>query len=99
MQSTTIDGEKLSSAIKHADKVEASIKESLKTCKDLIAYAKQAQWRGDTRDAFLTYVEILYQYHADFAEASEKQTKALKQLKDNIGKFPENPYVKEVNSI
>ncbi|WP_018664844.1 WXG100 family type VII secretion target [Heyndrickxia acidiproducens] len=99
MGSVKIDGAKLNEARSAAKALEESIKSSKETCSELISFLHSAEWSGKSRDAFLTYIEIIHKYHSEMAKAVAKQTKALNHLESYMGDFQSDPSVKEVRNL
>ncbi|RAN88959.1 hypothetical protein B5P41_15220 [Bacillus sp. SRB_28] len=75
-----IIGSNTASAISYAQNIENGMKDSLNEAKNLKAYVTCANWNGKTRDAFLSYLDLIIQYNSEMVEAFEGHTKALKEL-------------------
>ncbi|MBC1614474.1 hypothetical protein HB937_14215 [Listeria welshimeri] len=87
MGNLKIDAEKVAEAKKSA----AIVEESLKTTHD--------SWSGKSRDAFLTFMELIEQYHADVKKNYKKQKKALKALEEYVEEFENTSYSKDVRNL
>ena len=99
MGSVKIDGDKVNEAKIAAKAIELSVGKTYESCGKLINYVYSAKWSGKSRDNFLTYMEIIQQYHEDLQFAVEKQTKALNNLDKYIGDYNRDSSVKEVRNI
>ncbi|MDS9473272.1 WXG100 family type VII secretion target [Sporosarcina pasteurii] len=99
MGNVKIDGRKVDEALAAAKSIEASIKSTAKTCESLLSFVRSANWSGNSRDSFLSYLEIILPYHKEMIDAVEKQTKALNNLEGYINDFQQDSSVKEVRSL
>lgn len=99
MGNVKIDGEKVNEALIAAKSIEESVKNTAKSCEKLISYVHSAKWSGNSRNSFLSYLEIIQAYHKDIATAVTKQTKALNNLEGYINDFQRDSSVKEVRSL
>lgn len=94
-----IDGSKIIQAKQLSVEIERAVKRAHISCKNLIATVNTASWRGKNRDTFLTYLEIIEQYHAELNQALKYQTKAIKNLEANISQFPSDNRAKRMKNI
>lgn len=99
MGSVKIHDDKVKEAQIAAKALEQSIQTSLTSCDELISYILAAKWSGKARDSFLSYLEIIQQYHSDMLEATKKQTKALNNLEGYYHDFLQDSSVKEVRNL
>ncbi len=99
MSEVKINSDRLSEAKKAAASLESSIKGSYKQCEELISYTHAATWSGKARDSFLTYLEIIFQYHKDLKEAAALQTKALNNLEGYFNDFNNDGSVRKVRNL
>lgn len=99
MGSVKIDGNKVHEAKAAAKALEKSIKNTFNTCEQLTSYLHSAKWNGKSRDAFLSYLEIIQQYHKDLTSAVGKQTKALNNLDGYLDDFLQDSSVREVKNL
>lgn len=99
MGSVRIDGDKVNEAKSAAKALEQSIEKSYDQCDQLISYLNAAEWSGKSRDAFLTYLEIIQKYHYDMKSAVAKQTKALNNLEGYFDDFLQDSSVREVRNL
>ncbi|MEN1967625.1 WXG100 family type VII secretion target [Lentibacillus sp. N15] len=99
MSKVEIDGEKLNEAKIAADALESSIKTSYEQCDKLISYVESANWKGKSRDTFLSYIDIISKYHNDLKSAVALQTKALNNLESYMNDFKQDSSVKEVKNL
>lgn len=99
MGSVKIDGVKANEARVAAKDLEQSIDKTYDTCNQLMGYIHSAQWSGKSRDAFLTYLEIIQKYHKDLKSAVAKQTVALNHLEGYMDDFLQDGSVKEVKKL
>ncbi|MEH7118624.1 WXG100 family type VII secretion target [Neobacillus vireti] len=99
MGNVRIDGDKVNEAKAAAEALEQSIERTYDQCEQLISYLHTAEWSGKSRDAFLTYLEIIQKYHHDMKCAVAKQTKALTNLEDYFGDFLQDSSVREVRNL
>lgn|SRR5690554_769398 len=90
---------RLGQAQEAARALERSINLTHRKCEELISYTQSASWSGKSRDAFLTYLEIIYQYHNELKEAAALQTKALNNLEGYFKDFNNDGAVKEVRNL
>lgn len=99
MSKIEILGAELEQANKGAEELKKSIKASLDTTKELKKYVSSAKWSGDTRDAFVAYLDIISQYHSDLYAATKLQTAAFKHLEENISAFDNQTDAAKVRSL
>lgn len=99
MSEVKINNYRLGEAKAAAKSLESSIKNSYKQCEELISYTHSATWSGKARDSFLTYLEIIYQYHKDLKEAASLQTKALNNLEGYFNDFNNDGSVRKVRNL
>ncbi|MBF2476206.1 WXG100 family type VII secretion target [Listeria seeligeri] len=94
-----IDADKVAEAKASAKIVEKSLETTHEKCKAVISYVEGASWSGKSRDAFLTFMELIEQYHADVKKNYKKQKKALNALDDYVKDFEETSYAKDVKKL
>ncbi|WP_066390720.1 WXG100 family type VII secretion target [Neobacillus mesonae] len=99
MGNVKIDGDKVNEAKSAAKALEQSIDQTYEQCEQLIAYVHSAKWSGKSRDAFLSYLEIIHKYHKDMKSAVKKQTKALNNYNGYVGDFLRDSSVAEVRNL
>ncbi|MFB6468429.1 WXG100 family type VII secretion target [Cytobacillus sp. Hz8] len=99
MGKVRIHDDKVKEAQVAAKALEQSIQTSLTSCNELVSYISGAKWSGRARDAFLSYLEIIQQYHTDMLDAAKKQTKALNNLDGYYQDFLQDCSVKEVRNL
>ncbi|MEN2768987.1 WXG100 family type VII secretion target [Ornithinibacillus xuwenensis] len=99
MGDVRIDEGRLNEAKNAAKTLESSLKSTYSQCEDLISFVQSAKWEGKSRDAFITYLEIIYQYHKDLKKAASLQTKALNNLDGYIDDFSKDNSVREVRNL
>lgn len=99
MGDVKIDGGKVNEAKAAAKALEQSINRTYDQCEQLISYVNSAKWSGKSRDAFLTYLEIIQKYHRDMKTAVAKQTKALNNLDGYFDDFLQDSSVREVRNL
>lgn len=99
MGSVRIHDDKVNEAKAAAKALEQSVKTTYEKCEQLISYLHSAKWSGKSRDAFLSYIEIIQKYHKDLSAAVAKQTKALNNLDGYYNDFLQDPSVKEVRNL
>jgi len=99
MGDVKIDGGKVNEAKAAAKALEQSINRTYDQCEQLISYVNSAKWSGKSRDAFLTYLEIIQKYHRDMKTAVPKQTKALNNLDGYFDDFLQDSSVREVRNL
>lgn len=99
MAGVKIDGDKLNEAKIAAKALEASIESTYEQCDQLLAYVQSAKWKGKARDSFISYIDIIIQYHKDLKAAAKLQTKALNNLDGYIDDFSKDSSVKEVRNL
>lgn len=99
MGNVRIYGEKAYEAKMAAKALEQSVKNTFESCEQLISYIHSAKWSGKARDTFLTYLEIIQQYHKDMESALAKQTKALNNLEGYFNDFLHDGSVREVRNL
>ena len=99
MGNVRIDGDQVNEAKAAARALEQSIEKTYDQCEQLISYLHAAEWSGKSRDAFLTYLEIIQKYHHDMKSAVAKQTKALNNLEGYFDDFLQDPSVREVRNL
>lgn len=94
-----IIGSNTASAISYAQNIENGMKDSLNQAKDLKAYVTGAKWNGKTRDAFLSYLDLIIQYNSEMVEAFEGHTKALKELDKSIQTYGDIQKVRAIKQL
>lgn len=99
MGSVRIYEDKVNHAKEAAKALEQSVDKTYEHCEQLISYVQSAGWSGKSRDSFLTYLEIIQQYHQDMKSAVEKQTKALNNLDGYLDDFLQDSSVREVRNL
>lgn len=99
MDKVIIHEDKLNEAKTAAKVLEKSVDQTYETCKLLLEYVNKAEWSGNARDSFLTYLEIIEKYHKDMKEAVKKQTSALNNLDGYMDDFLKDASVKEVKNL
>lgn len=99
MDDVVIDQSKLEEAKQLASKVENSVKRTHMYCETLVSTVASSTWKGESKDAFLSYIEIIEQYHAELSEAVKLQTTAMNNLESYIAEFPQDNRVKRMKSI
>ena len=83
----------------HATELEKSIKLSYQYCLALKSMVNSASWKGEARDQFLTYIELIEQYHEEIKEVIPLQTEALKNIEKYRNDFSKHISVKAVNEL
>lgn len=86
-------------ARKAAKALESSLDTTYDTCETLTSYVQSANWEGKTRNAFITYLEILKQYHQEMLTTVKKQTKALNNLEGYTNDFRQDSHVKSLRNL
>lgn len=99
MGDVKIDTGKVHEAKVAAKALEKSVASTYDQCQKLISTVQSAKWSGKSRDAFLTYIEIIHKYHHDMKSAAAKQTKALNNLDGYLDDFLQDGSVKEVRNL
>lgn len=99
MDKVLIHDEKVREAQIAAKELEKSLKTTYEQCQQLLSFVHSAKWSGKARDSFLTYMEILEQFHKDMVEAAGKQTKALHNLDGYRSDFLQDSSVREVRNL
>ena len=99
MVKVIIHEDKLNEAKVAAKELEQSVDQTYETCKQLLSYVNKAEWSGNARDSFLTYLEIIEKYHQEMKNAVKKQTKALNNLDGYMEDFLKDGSVKEVKNL
>src|SRR5690625_2173536 len=99
MSDVVIDGNRVGEAKQLATRVENSVKRSHDICETLVSNVAASKWEGKSRDAFLSYIEIIEQYHAELNEVVKLQTEALGNLENYIAEFPQDNRVRRMRNI
>ncbi|EIT83777.1 hypothetical protein A374_18846 [Fictibacillus macauensis ZFHKF-1] len=99
MDTVNIFGEQVKIAADASKELETSLHFTLEKCNEIVSYIHSAKWEGHARDAFLTYLELLMQFHKDLAKATKLQTKAVNNLQHYIANFLEDASVREVKNL
>ena len=87
MEDVVINGNKLSEAKQLASRIERNVKRTHMYAETLISTVVSSEWKGESRDAFLSYIEIIEQYHAELTESVKLQTKSIRNLENYINEF------------
>lgn len=99
MENVTIKYDEWKNSLEYAKEIEQSMKTAYEYCSTLKATIYGSSWKGKSRDAFLTYVEIIAQYHKELNEILSKQTKALKNIEKYRDNFSNDSMVTEVKQL
>ncbi|MEC1262250.1 WXG100 family type VII secretion target [Bacillus swezeyi] len=86
-------------ALSHAKAIEKHVSDSLNKAKELKSYVESGKWSGKTRDAFLSYLELIIDLNADMKDALEDHTSALNVLEKSIDDFSKLSEVKEIQNL
>ncbi|GAF65117.1 hypothetical protein BTS2_2015 [Bacillus sp. TS-2] len=82
-----------------ATKLKSSIDTTYNQSKTLLYYVQSSSWKGSARDSFVTYLEIIIQYHQDLKETAALQTKALNNIEKHKNDFQNDATVREVKNL
>lgn len=82
-----------------AKALERSIEAAYRDCGTLIARVESAKWSGKSRDTFLSYMELIEQYHKELVSIVKLQTKALDNLEGYKKDFLQDSAVSEVKNL
>lgn len=66
------------------------ISETLIKVKGLRDNLQSDNWSGDAKDRFMTFIDVLIDFHEDLKLATEKQNEAYKFLDEESENFVEN---------
>lgn len=77
----------LESAIQLSQEINNELASSYQTVGDLKAYLESAKWSGQTRNAFLTYLNLISSYHADLMAIMQSHEAAVKSLKASVDAY------------
>ncbi|EIT87251.1 hypothetical protein A374_01169 [Fictibacillus macauensis ZFHKF-1] len=99
MENLKIDNSKLIEAWAAAGALEKSLTASYEECDQLLSYLNDATWSGKSRDAFVSFIEIIKKYHKSLKDASHLNTVALEQLKESIDNYSQYKEVVEVKNL
>lgn len=100
MDDVIIDKNKLGEAKLLAMNIEDSVSRTSAYSETLVSTtASSSSWEGESRDAFLSYIEIISKYHKELAAIVKLQTDALKSLEGYIEEFPQDGRVKRMKNI
>lgn len=99
MGNVIIHKNNVAEAKKAAKALETSIDTTYNTCETLTSYVLSASWEGKTRDSFITYMEILKQYHQEMLATVKEQTTALNNLEGYTNDFRQDSNVKAVRNL
>lgn len=83
----------------HAKAIEKHVGDSLKKAKELKAYVESGKWSGKTRDAFLSYLELIIELNADMKDALKDHTAAIDALQMHIDDFSKLSEVQEIKNL
>ncbi|QHZ45834.1 MULTISPECIES: WXG100 family type VII secretion target [Bacillus] len=86
-------------ALAHAKAIEKHVSDSLNKANELKSYVESGRWSGKTRDAFLSYLELIIDLNADMKKALKDHTSSLKHLEKHIGDFSKLSEVKDIQSL
>ncbi|MFP7493407.1 WXG100 family type VII secretion target [Terribacillus saccharophilus] len=98
-ENVQIDGTELDRAQKAARKLRDSIEKAYGQCEALQQSATVDGWEGKTNASFITYLELIKQYHADLKDAADLQCQALENLTGYRYDFMNDALVKEVRHL
>lgn len=83
----------------YAIDLENSMDTAYSHCKTLKSMVYSASWKGEIRDQFITYIEIIEQYHKELNDILEMQTEALGNIEKYRNNFSNDLFVKAVNQL
>ncbi|MEC3606120.1 WXG100 family type VII secretion target [Bacillus glycinifermentans] len=98
-QTVDISLNETSKALSHAKAIEKHVSDSLSQAKELKAFIESGKWSGKTRDAFLSYLELIIDLNADMKDALKENTSALDALEKSISDFSKLSEVKEIQNL
>ncbi|GAE29510.1 hypothetical protein [Halalkalibacter hemicellulosilyticus] len=96
---TIIHDRRLQTAQAEARKLERSIDRAYSKCETLHSFVQSANWKGSARDSFLSYLDIIKQYHAELKEAAPLQTQALENIDSYKNNFRHHALVRKVKRL
>lgn len=77
----------LGTAIQLSQEITKELASSYQTVSELKNYLNSAGWSGQTRNAFLTYIDLIHQYHSDLLAIMESHNSALSGLKTSVDEY------------
>lgn len=89
----------LSNAISKSKDAHERLEDSYNECVSLHGFVRGSEWGGESKLAFLTYLEIVMQYHGALSSAFDAQTSALESLDNHYDDYYSNNKVKGVRNI
>lgn len=94
-----IDENLLNDAEGYAEQLKNSINDSYQGAEKLKQTVLGASWKGEARDTFLTYLELIMQYHKDLNDTASLQEEALKNLRGYKIDFQAHPKLQELRNL
>ena len=92
-------GTLIENAANYSESVNEDLKDTLKQAEALLDKVSDMKWKGNARDAFVSYLDIVSQYHKDIESKAKDQHKAFKNLSEKIDGYSSDDSVVEVKRI
>ncbi len=93
------NGDDLITAANKSKSLDTELSDALKQSKSLLKKVQGMKWKGNARDSFISYLDIISQYHDDINENAKKQHKAFSKLNSKIDDYGSDETVVEVKRI
>ncbi|MGY3778101.1 WXG100 family type VII secretion target [Isobaculum melis] len=94
-----VESEGLSKMIRASLRVDAAVEDALKKCDLLKSEVASAQWQGEAKEVFASYLDIIQQYHQGLKKATALQEKALQTLLSDCMKYHQFYEVEAVRKL
>lgn len=77
----------LETALQLSKDINKELASSYQTVGELRSYLESAAWSGQTKNAFMTYLNLIYQYHNDLIGIMKEHETAVTSLKQSIDDY------------
>lgn len=77
----------LETALQLSKDINKELASSYQTVGELRSYLEGVMWSGQTKNAFMTYLNLIYQYHNDLIGIMTEHETAVTSLKQSIDDY------------
>lgn len=99
MADLKISHSELSKAIQLSKEIEKELTNSYDTVAQLRSYLGSVAWSGQTKDAFLTYLDIIFKYHHDLNQIMTKHREAVESLERSVNEYNSSSEVGTIKGL
>ena len=99
MADLEINKNKLGKAIKLSGNIKNDLSDAYEEAQALGVFLKNAKWKGRTKDAFQTYIEIIIKYHGDLNDIMVEHEKVIEGLWQKIEDYRNSEFVNRIKGL